>query len=393
LGDVKKARLLLSSVIKTNPKHGPGWIAAARVEEFANDMTAARNIIRQGCNVCPDSEDVWLEAARLSESSVAKSILASAIQKIPRSVKLYQAAAALEGDAKGKRTVLRVALEAVPNSVKLWKAAISLETVADAKVMLSRAVECVPHSADIWLALARLETYDNARRVLNAARKALPNEVQIWIAAARLEEGQGEKHFENVDKVVGMAVKALGVKESVVKRADWLREAEICEDAGNVVTCGMIVKHAVGLNVEEEDRQRTWGGDAEKALERGSVATARAIYKHMLGIFDTKKGLWMKLVELERGAGDQSKLIEVLKEGVKMVPKAEVLWLMYAKEVSCLLPCDARVVVTAVLPELSLPLFAPSPPFVHTVFVAGVGERGSRRRARHPHGGVQRQPQ
>ena len=35
ISDIKKARLLLKSVISTNPKHAPGWIAAARLEEPA----------------------------------------------------------------------------------------------------------------------------------------------------------------------------------------------------------------------------------------------------------------------------------------------------------------------------------------------------------------------
>ena len=34
ISDIKKARLLLKSVIQTNQKHGPGWIAAARLEEM-----------------------------------------------------------------------------------------------------------------------------------------------------------------------------------------------------------------------------------------------------------------------------------------------------------------------------------------------------------------------
>ncbi len=36
--DIKKARLLLKSVIQTNPKHAPGWIAAARLEERAGQL-------------------------------------------------------------------------------------------------------------------------------------------------------------------------------------------------------------------------------------------------------------------------------------------------------------------------------------------------------------------
>ena len=84
------------------------------------------------------------------------------------------------------RRVLRKALEVIPNSVKLWQAAIDLEGPDDARLMLGRAVECVPHSVDMWLALARLETYQNARRVLNKARETIPTEPQIWITASKV---------------------------------------------------------------------------------------------------------------------------------------------------------------------------------------------------------------
>ena len=62
---MKKARLLLKSVINTNPKHAPGWIAAARLEEVTGRMQAARNIVMRGCEVCSKNEDVWIEAVRL----------------------------------------------------------------------------------------------------------------------------------------------------------------------------------------------------------------------------------------------------------------------------------------------------------------------------------------
>lgn len=83
IGDIKKARMLLQSVTTTNPKHGPGWIAAARVEELASKLNQARKIILQGCSECPLSEDVWLEAVRLHPNDVAKSILANAVKNIP----------------------------------------------------------------------------------------------------------------------------------------------------------------------------------------------------------------------------------------------------------------------------------------------------------------------
>ena len=96
-----------------------------------------------------------------------------------------------------------------------------------------------------------------------------------------------------VEKIVAKAVQTLGGDGAgsggVIKRDRWLREAEGCEEGGGVDTAKSIVKHAIGLGVEDEDRLRTWRGDAEAALERGKVEVARAIYLHMLGAFKTKK--------------------------------------------------------------------------------------------------------
>lgn len=70
--DIKRARALLDSVIKTNPKHAPGWIAAAALEVHAKKMVAARKIIAKGCEMCPKSEDVWLQAAELNVRTSAR---------------------------------------------------------------------------------------------------------------------------------------------------------------------------------------------------------------------------------------------------------------------------------------------------------------------------------
>ena len=65
IGDIKRARMLFDSLVKSNPKHSPGWIAAAALEEHAGRLVAARKLIKMGCEQCPKAEDVWLEAARL----------------------------------------------------------------------------------------------------------------------------------------------------------------------------------------------------------------------------------------------------------------------------------------------------------------------------------------
>lgn len=330
IGDIHKARLLLKSVRDTNPKHAPGWIAAARVEEAAGKTLQARKLIQEGCEACPTSEDIWLEAARLHPQNVSKTILASAVRRIPSSVKIFLKASDLERNDDAKRAVLRKGLEMNPSSVTLWKAAIELEDQENAKILLSVAVEKVPHSVDMWLALARLETYDNARRVLNQARRALPVERSIWLAAAKLEESQN--HEEMVDKIVQKAVSSLAKHDAIVTRSQWLKEAEMAEAADAPITSAAIVKHTVGVGVDVEDRQRTWADDANGALSRGAIATARAILAHSLSIFPSKRSLWMQAVEMERKHGDAKSLDDVLAAASERLPKQEIFWLVRAKE-------------------------------------------------------------
>eukprot|EP00604_Paraphysomonas_vestita_P003799 CAMPEP_0174823276 /NCGR_PEP_ID=MMETSP1107-20130205/23120_1 /TAXON_ID=36770 /ORGANISM="Paraphysomonas vestita, Strain GFlagA" /LENGTH=540 /DNA_ID=CAMNT_0016045225 /DNA_START=88 /DNA_END=1707 /DNA_ORIENTATION=+ len=257
IGDIQKARTLLSSVTSTNPKHGPGWIAAARVEEFAGKLVQARKIIQQGCDASPDSEDVWLEAARLNTPENAKAILANAVRHLPNSVKIWLKAADLEVNDNQKKIVLRRALEFIPNSVKLWKTAIELEGVEDARIMLTRAVECVPQAVDMWLALARLETYENARKVLNNAREAIPTEPSIWITAAKLEEAHGQS-ADIINRIIEKALTSLSQYQVVIDREKWLKEAEAVEASGSPLTCAAIVRNTLHLGLDEEDWRQTW---------------------------------------------------------------------------------------------------------------------------------------
>ncbi|KAJ3196950.1 hypothetical protein HK101_006999 [Irineochytrium annulatum] len=331
ISDIKKARQLLRSVTTTNPKHAPGWIAAARLEEVAQKMVAAREIIGKGCEECPKSEDVWLEAARLNNNENAKIILANAVRHIPQSVKIWLRAMSLETDVKSQKRVLRRALEFVPNSVKLWKAAVSLEEdPEDARILLSRAVECVPLSVELWLALARLESYENAKKVLNKARQSIPTSHEVWITAAKLEETQGKQPM--VEKLISNAVKALAEKGSSLDRDQWLKEAESCEKDGFVAVAQAIVKATLGMDVEEEDRKATWLQDAESAIANGAIATARAMYAYALQEFPGKKSIWRLAAILEKTHGSRESLEEVLQRAIRHCPQAEILWLMAAKE-------------------------------------------------------------
>jgi pre-mRNA-processing factor 6 len=136
ISDIKKARLLLKSVINTNPKHAPGWIAAARLEEVAGKLPEAREMAMKGCELCPGAEDMWLEAARLQTPENAKAVLARGVAALPDSVNIWMQAANLEGDLAAKKRVMLRALERVPHSVKLWKAVVEISDEDDARILL-----------------------------------------------------------------------------------------------------------------------------------------------------------------------------------------------------------------------------------------------------------------
>lgn len=330
IGDIKRCRLLLQSVRETNPKHPPAYIASARLEEVATKLNAARKIIEVGCQRCPKSEDVWLEAARLNTPDVAKGILAQAVREIPQSVKIWTRASDLESTRKDKRRVLRKALETVPTSVRLWMEAISLEQENEARILLARAVECVPHSVDMWLALARLETYENARKVLNMAREKLPAEPQIWISASKLEEANGNGPM--VEKILQKALKSLRAHQVNIDREAWLKEAEKAERGGSVATCQGLVRLALPISVEEDDRKTQWMEDAESFEARQCFECARAVYGYALSVFPSKKSVWIKAANLERHHGTHEALDQLLQKAVGYCPTAEILWLMAAKE-------------------------------------------------------------
>ena len=331
ISDIKKARLLLKSVRETNPNHAPAWIASARMEEVTGKLQTARALIMKGCEMCATSEDVWLEAARLQPSDIAKSVLAQGVRQLASSsVRLWIRAAELEEEPKAKRRIFRKALEHIPNSVRLWKEAVELESPEDARILLGRAVECCPTSVDLWLALARLESYENARRVLNRAREHIPTDKQIWFTAAKLEEAQANNGM--VQRIIDRALSSLAANGVEINREHWLADAVETERAGSPLTAQAIIKAVIEYGVDEEDRKHTWLEDAENLASEGAVACARAVYAHAIANgFGERKSVWLAAAVFERAHGDRESLKRLLREAVVACPGAEVLWLMAAK--------------------------------------------------------------
>lgn len=74
---------------------------------YLGKLQAARNLILRGCETCPNSEDLWLEAARLVPVDTAKNVIAQAVNHLVNSVKLWIKASELEQDVKAKKRVFR----------------------------------------------------------------------------------------------------------------------------------------------------------------------------------------------------------------------------------------------------------------------------------------------
>jgi pre-mRNA-processing factor 6 len=330
IGDIKRVRALLESVINTNPRHAPGWIAIARLEEIAGKIVSARKFIAQGCEQCPKSEDAWLENIRLNDNHNAKIIAANAIKNNDRSTRLWIEAMKLEADIRAKKRVLRQAIDHIPQSVAIWKEAVNLEDdPADARLLLAKATEIIPLSVELWLALARLETPENAQAVLNKARKAVPTSHEIWVAAARLQEQMGNDKIN----VMKRAVQALAKESAMLKREEWIGEAEKCEEEGAILTCGAIIRETLGWTLDEDDdRVKIWMDDARQSIGHGMYETARAMYAYALRVFPTKKDIWLAAADLEQNHGSKEALWQLLEKAVEACPQSETLWMQLAQE-------------------------------------------------------------
>ncbi|KAI4089936.1 MAG: hypothetical protein Q9206_005117 [Seirophora lacunosa] len=332
IGDVKRVESLLQSVIKTNSRHPPGYIALARLHELAGKPVKARDVMAQCCSLNPHSEDAWLESIRLNEGHNAKVIAAASVKENPQSTRLWTRATELETDQQSKKRVLRRALDLLPKSVVLWKQLVQLSAdEGEARLLLSKACSEIPASIELHLALARIvETVDEARKVLNTCRRANPKNAEVWIAASRLEEQVGSKNTVNIMK---RAVQSLANENAMLKREEWIEQAEKCEEEGAILTGQNIIRETLSYSLDEDDdRKKLFMEDAQASISRGKYKIARAIYAYILRIWPTSKSAWEASANLEKVHGKKEDLWNVLEKAVEAVPQADDLWIQYANE-------------------------------------------------------------
>ncbi|KAH8727780.1 PRP1 splicing factor, N-terminal-domain-containing protein [Phaeosphaeriaceae sp. PMI808] len=332
--DINRARVLLESAVKTNVHNGPGYVALARLEEVAGKVHTAKKVMQKGCEMCPKSIVVWEEAIRLNRENLhnAKIIAANGIKLNPKAIKLWQAAIELEQTPAARKQVTRQALDHNPQSVELWKTLINdTEDIENVKLLFAKATETVPLAEELWISYARVSDADAAQQVLNKARKSIPTSWAIWVHACRLQEELGK--VEMCDRIMERAVKALIKENAMIKREEWLTQAEICEKEGDKGTAASIIKATIGWGLDEDDDRRdVWLEDSKGVSNRGRYETARAILGHAVSIFPYSTTVWHASADLEKHHGSPDSLLGVLERAVNACPNSESLWLLYARE-------------------------------------------------------------
>ncbi|KAI3483330.1 hypothetical protein L1887_53821 [Cichorium endivia] len=226
IGDIAKARTLLDSVIKTDPRHAPGWIAAARVEGSRGQ-----------------------DVERTQDHQ-------------PGLVKLWKELVNLEENPEDARILLSGAVAAVPMSIELWLALARLSPPNDAKKVLNEARKTIPTSHEIWIAAARLleETEGDEGKVdktVAAAVKALKKG-----GCAAVRASSGSRRPESVENDGSPLTCAAIVKATIEldldeqdRRAVWVEEAQSALERG----CVQVARSILAYTLREfPDRPAIW---------------------------------------------------------------------------------------------------------------------------------------
>lgn len=337
VGDVKKARLVLSSLRRAEPRKASSWIASARLEEQARNMTAAKTLIAEGCLKVPRSEDVWLENIRLNpDTKIAKNIVGDALRVNSESEKLWLAARNLEhpSDNVSRMRVMKKALEYLPHSHTIWTALIDLEDdKEDAKKLLTKATELCSSHWPFFLLLLQLSDHKEAKAVLNGARKTI-NDYRVWVAALKLEERE-QKDVE-IQKLARMLSKGLKELEkasiTTLNRHEWLLQAAKAEKEGFLKSATAIVNTSLEHSVEDSSIEE-WLSEAEYYSKESAHHTANAIYEFVTDKNPNNVECWIRLFSsLKASHSDHTQLFKYYEKAVLLNSSNELLALMYAKD-------------------------------------------------------------
>ncbi|CAL2240843.1 unnamed protein product [Prunus armeniaca] len=334
---IKKDRRLLRSFRERYPKRPFCWIASARLEEQAEEMEAAWQLIQKGCEECPNSEDVWLEACRIvianarsspNPNEAGKAVIAHGLKLIPNSVKLWLKAANLEHDDSNKSRVFSQGLEHIPDSVLLWKAVVELGTAAKANEEEEEEEEenanAREKDMDPWLTCEP----ERARIILAEARESGGGTERVWMKAAIVERGLG--NVEEERKLLDEGLKKfpsffklwlmLGQLEERLDRSEKAKEAY---DLGLKHCPNSIPLWLSLVNLEEN---------------LNGVTSARAVLTLSRNENPHNPQLWLAATRTELRHGNNKEADILMAKALHECPNSGILWAAYIESMVPLPP-------------------------------------------------------
>lgn len=336
--DLKKGRLILASLRRTDPLNSHSWIASARLEEQAKKISVAKSMIEQACSKIPKNEAVWIERIRLNQAEgtqKCKIICADALKFNPKSEQLWLQAVKLEhsSDYNSQRRILMRALESLPSNVTIWKSLIDMEDKSNSdgvKKLLTKAVELCPKEWDLWISLINLSPYDEAKALINRARKSMNDNYKVWITAIKLEERENTSITDPLKlvKVLTKGIQELKkhtAEDKLLTRSDWLKEASIAEMEDFPFSCQAIV--SVILETEETPLNTLL---SEAEIWKHFKETTNSIFQYIVSKYPKNVEVWFKLFD-SLLANEQHILFKYYKQAIQLNPENELFYLMFAK--------------------------------------------------------------
>ncbi|KAI3402977.2 prp1 [Candida oxycetoniae] len=329
--DLKKGRLILASLRKSEPYKSSSWIQSARLEEEARNYDKARDIIQQGCKTIPGDEDVWLENVRLNmnDTVYVKNMLKEALNFCPKSEKLWLKWAELETENKQKRRIVMKGLEDIPKSVDLWKKLVNLENnQKTVEKLLSKAVELCPHEWEFWLALVNISTYTEAKSYLNKARKVLHGELKVWTAACKLEERENTNMSET--KLMKLTDKAVQENKDAGPQV-WYRAASECLKEGFNKTSRALVSSFLHARIVVDSNALM--KEADEQIKNGDLEIGHYILDYLIGVCPTDLQVWERLLNTVKKTMNLKSLWTYYEKAISLNVDTVSLYLMFAQDV------------------------------------------------------------
>lgn len=329
IGDYQKTRRLLSKLRETSPYNAHNWIASALLEFDARKSYKAKQLIQEGCEKCPKSEEIWLTNLKIHVDDVqtSKVIVADAIKFNYKSLKLWLKAVELEHENLSKIRVLRKALELLPHIPELWLEIIKYEENKEISIkMLQRASEITPDSLDLWIKLSELQDIDESIDTLKNSINHIAEieKYKIWIKIAKLEEDRSG----NEVKIQKYITEAFETK--VCDFEEWIKHAEACECDKHVLSCKSIIfKLLSDENISSAEKLVTI---AKEQCAKGNVETAGSILMFVTSNYPENMDAWVEFFAVKRNLKEYKDLFLTYEMAIKSLPKQVEIYIMYAKD-------------------------------------------------------------